>query len=149
MTAERAALTSAVGGVSVLAEGLLVAAVGPDGRARVRVLVDQILNTFPAAEAKDRAQRKSLCFPSFPTQTVSADFLRETESAPFICFSGSLNSTDDAAELQSDRPDGVEHLCSLRRTSPPPSKRISSFEACQTALCKHSDTNCKGGVVCA
>lgn len=47
--------TSAVRRVSVLAQGLLVGGVGPDGRAGVRVLVDQVLHTLPAAEAKDRA----------------------------------------------------------------------------------------------
>lgn len=45
-------LTSTVRSVSVLAQALLVAGVGPDGRPGVRVLVDQVLHTFPAAEPK-------------------------------------------------------------------------------------------------
>lgn len=51
------ALTSGVCGVSVLAQVLLVASVGSDRRSGVRVLVDQILNTFPAAKAKERAPK--------------------------------------------------------------------------------------------
>lgn len=57
------ALTSGVCGVPVLAQVLLVPSVGSDGRPGVRVLVDQILNTFPAAEPKEQSPKnKSLSF---------------------------------------------------------------------------------------
>lgn len=48
--------------VSVLAQALLLAGVGPDGRPGVRVLVDQILHTFPAAEAEERAANVNLLY---------------------------------------------------------------------------------------
>lgn len=48
-------LTSAVRHVSILAQHLVVSGVGPDGRAGVRVLVDEVLHTLPAAEARDTA----------------------------------------------------------------------------------------------
>lgn len=50
----RSCLTSAV---SVLGQVLLVTGVGPDRRPGVGVFVDQILNTFPAAKAKERAPK--------------------------------------------------------------------------------------------
>lgn len=56
-------LTSTVRSVSVLAQALLVAGVGPDGRPGVRVLVDQILHTFPAAEAEESAANVNLFYP--------------------------------------------------------------------------------------
>lgn len=46
----------------VLAQALLVPGVGPDGRPGVRVLVDQILHTFPAAEAEKRAANVNLLY---------------------------------------------------------------------------------------
>ena len=57
----RSRLTSGVCRVSVLSQRVLVSGIGADGRAGVRVLVDQTLNTFPAANVEEKNPTIYLC----------------------------------------------------------------------------------------